>query len=84
MRAAFNAISSRLTPAGVQDPALSAVVESMHENVTTEGVTEEHKSDGSPNDSGIRFSREFNEVARRSPGFQRLPRTEDLNEKMFR
>ncbi len=79
MRAVFNAITLKLTPAGVQDPALDSVAESMHGNVKTEEVHVEDKSDGSPRDEEIRFSREFNEEAQRSPRPQRLPQTEVLN-----
>jgi hypothetical protein len=76
----FNAITSKLTPAGIQDPVLDSVAESMHGNVTTEEVRDEDKSDESPSDEEIRFSREFNnEEAQRSPRPQRPPQTGVLN-----
>ena len=76
MRNVFNALASRLTPAAAGSPVPSG--ELLHERVTGEEPTEEQKSDRSSDDTGLRYSNEFNSTERMSRS-QRIPHTGILN-----
>ncbi len=75
MRSVFNALTSRLTPAAVRNSESDSDAGNVHGSVTTEEIFEDHKSDGSAPETGLRFSREFNDESQNSPGRPRHPQT---------